>query len=220
MRKNEIASANNIWNKEGFLMCGLGEKFMFIGKIKHIKKCIRWSCQRVIRGYSDYDKWNMYSFLQNLIPEMLQDLRDNRHGSPGYLGENNTNDKGILVNDTCHDEWDKLLDHMIFLWKESAENTCTRKNPYEEEYDKAHAEFTDKYGLLGEKLQTEEELEENRKRGGCTMHFMRELPEYKEISEKYHAEELELDTYRLWWSTLSSIRLYRTRDSHAISGIA
>ena len=198
MRKKKISSANNIWNKEGFLMCGLGEQCMFLAKIKHIRKCIRWSYQRVVRGYSDYDKWTMYSFLQNLIPEMLQDMRDNRHGSPGYLGENYTNDKGILVNDTCHDEWDKLLDHMIVLWRESAEDTCTRKNPYEEEYDRAHAEFTDKYGFLVEKLQTEEELGENRKRGGgCTMHFMDELTEYKDISDKYNAEELELDTYRL-----------------------
>ena len=198
MWSKKISSANNIWNKEGFLMCGLGEKFMFTGKIKHIKKCICWSYQRATRGYSDYDKWHMYSFLQNLIPEMLQDMRNNRHGSPSYLGENYTNADGILVNDTCHDEWNKLLDHMIFLWRESAEDTCTRKNPYEEEYDKAHAEFTDKYGLLGEKLQTEEELKEKRKRGGgCTMHFMDEIPEYKDIWEKYNVEELELDAYRL-----------------------
>ncbi|MBP3677645.1 MAG: hypothetical protein J6I97_04795 [Agathobacter sp.] len=197
MRKKKMPSANNLWNKEGFLMCRLGENCMLVAKIKHFKKCISWSYQRAIRGYSDYDKWNMYSFLQNLIPEMLQDMRDNRHGSPGYLGENYTNDKGILVNDTCHDEWDKLLDHMIFLWKESAEDTCTRKNPYEEEYDKAHREFEARYGFLGEKLQTEEELEENRKRGGGTIHFMDEMPEYKDIWEKYNAKELELDTYRL-----------------------
>lgn len=71
MRKKKKSSANNIWNKEGFLMCGLGEKCMFLAKIKYIKKCICWSYQRTTRGYSDYDKWNMYSFLQTLIPEML-----------------------------------------------------------------------------------------------------------------------------------------------------
>lgn len=98
-----------------------------------LRKCIRWSYQRVTRGYADCDKWDMYTFLQILIPEMLQDMRDNRHGSPSYLGENYTNADGILVNDTCHDEWDKILNYMIFLWRESAEDTCTRKNPYEEE---------------------------------------------------------------------------------------
>lgn len=195
--EKKIYSANNIWDKEGFLMCGLGEKHKIIAKIKYIRKCIRWSWQRIIRGYADCDKWSMYNFLQNLIPEMLQDMRNNRHGSPGYLGENYTNSEGILVNDTCHDEWDKLLDCMIFLWREANEDTCCRKNAYEEEYNKAREEFTEKYGFLGEKLQTETELEENRKRGGGgTVHFMRELPEYEELSERYFEEELMLDTYR------------------------
>ena len=128
---------------------------------------------------------------------MLQDLRDERHGSPAYLGKNYTNEDGILVNNTCLEEWDSTLDRMIFLWRESNEYACTRKNPYEEEHQKAHEEFTEKYGLLGEKLQTEEELAENRKRGGGgTVHFMRELPEYKEISDKYFEEKRKLEEYQ------------------------
>ena len=48
-----------------------------------------------------------------------------------------------------------------------------------------------------EKLQTEAELEKNRKRGGGgTVHFMKELPEYKEISDKYFEEERRLEEYR------------------------
>ena len=58
-------------------------------------------------------------------------------------------------------------------------------------------EFHDKYGLFGSKLQTEKELEENKKRGGGgTVHFMNELPEYKEISEKYDEEQRHLEEYR------------------------
>ena len=60
----------------------------------------------------------------------------------------------------------KILDKMIFLWRESKEETCSLKNPYEAEYDKASDEFHKKYGDFGFKLQTEEELEANRKRGG------------------------------------------------------
>lgn len=188
---------SNIWNKEGFDMCGLGEKSKFVAKIKHIKRCIKWSKQRIVRGYADIDRWNMFSYLQTLIPDMLQDLRDHRMGSPGYLGENYTNDEGILVNDTCHEEWDKILDRMIFLWRESREETCSRKNPYEAEYDKASDEFHKKYGFFGHKLQTEAELEENKKRGGGgTVHFMDELPEYKDIYEKHRAEERKLEEYR------------------------
>lgn len=189
-------SVNNIWKKEDFQMCGLGEKSKFAAKIKHFKRCIYWSWQRITRGYAECDKWNMYVYLQNLVPEMLQDLRDNRMGSPGYLGENYTNKEGILVNDTCHAEWNKILDHMIFLWRESNEETCERKNPYDEEYGKAYKEFVKRYGLFGEKLQTEEELKESQKHGSRTMHFMDEISEFKEISEKYFAEDKELGKYR------------------------
>ena len=198
-RNNKVLTerTNNIWNKYDFTMCGLGEKSKLLGKIKHIKRCWRWSRQRIVRGYSDSDVWNMHGYLQILIPDMLHNLKDNRHGSPGFLGENYTNDKGILVNDTCHTEWDKILARMIFLWKETSEDTCSKQNPYEDEYTKAFSEFKDKYGMLGEKLQTEEELEENRKRGGGrTAHFMDELPEYKEISDNYHKEASNLEQYR------------------------
>ena len=188
---------NNIWNKEDFRMCGLGKKCKLVAIIKHTWKCLKWSRQRILRGYADCDKWEMFDYLQHLIPDMLQDFRDNRTGSPGYLGENYTNEEGILVNDTCHEEWDKILDQMIYLWKESTEDTCTRKNPYAEEYYKAHREFDKKYGVFGEKLQTEKELEENRKRGGGgKIHFMFEVPEYKDISEKYMEEEHRIDEYR------------------------
>ena len=33
------------------------------------------------------------------------------------------------------------------------------KEPYDEEYGKAYKEFVKRYGLFGEKLQTEEEIE-------------------------------------------------------------
>lgn len=197
-REKELPDrSNNIWNRYDFAMCGLGEKNIVWARIKHIKKCLRWSRQRIVRGYSDCDIWDMYGYLQTLLPDMLQNLKDNRYGSPCFLGENYTNDAGFLVNDTCHAEWDKILDQMIFLWKETSEDTCSKKNAYENEHSKAHSEFTEKYGFLGEKLQTVEELEENRKRGGGgTVHFMDELPEYKEISDKYREEERKLEQYR------------------------
>ena len=82
---------------------------------------------------------------------MLQTLKDTRMGSPGFLGENYTDEDGMLVNDTCHEEWDSILDKMIFLWREAREETCSKKNIYDEEHSKA----------------------------------MDELPEYKDISDKY-----------------------------------
>lgn len=187
---------NSVWQRDGFCMCGLDKKCKIIDRIMYFKRCIKWSWQRIVRGYSDYDKWGMYGYLQKLIPDMLQDLRNSRMGSPGYLGENYTNEKGILVNDKCHAEWDEILDRMIFLWREIDEDTCSKKNPYDKEYSDAMREFTDQYGMLGEKLQTEKELENNKMSGNHTIHFMNELPQYKEISDKYQEEERKLEKYR------------------------
>lgn len=196
-KSDTIDSGMNIWNKTDFAMAGLGKRCKACAKIRHFFKCIKWSRQRIRRGYADCDVWDMYSYLQNLLPDMLQNLKTNRHGSPGYLGTNYTNADGILVNDDCHAEWDKILARMIFLWRESNEDTCQKKNPYEEEHMKNFEEFNEKYGLLGEKLQTKEELEENKRRGGGgTVHFMSEIPEYREIDEKYREEEKKLEKYR------------------------
>lgn len=132
----------------------------------------------------------MDDYLQRLVPDMLQDLKDNRNGSPSYLGENYTNEEGILVNDTCHDEWDKILDNMIFLWRESNEETCKRINPYYDEYDKAFEEFTEKYGILGDKLRTEAELENDKKFRVRMGHFMDEL--YKLLNYKSNDKYLTI----------------------------
>lgn len=182
---------NSVWNTEAFRMSGLGEKLPIIGKVKYIKNCIKWSWQIITRGYCDRDVWNMCFYLQTLLPDMLQTLKDKRVGSPGSLGENYVNKDGIVVNDKCHEEWDNILTEMIYLWRETSENTCSRKNHYEEEFNKSSDEFHKKYGLFGEKLQTEEE----KQNGRHVLHFMSEVLEYSEISEKYRSEEKQLMNY-------------------------
>ena len=57
-------------------------------------------------------------------------------------------------------------------------------------------DFHKKYGTFGEHLRTKKELEKNKKRGDRTVHFMDELREYKDITDKYHKKEIELDKYR------------------------
>ena len=52
-------------------------------------------------------------------------------GSPASLGDNYVNEEGVLVNDKCHEEWDAVLDKMIFLLGEMDEESCTKKNPHE-----------------------------------------------------------------------------------------
>ncbi len=196
MKNNKDNNQLSIWNSYGFAMCGLGKRFKFISKIKYFFRCIKWSKQRVKRGFSDNDVWNMYSHLEELIPAMLQHLKDNRVGSPIILDKNNTDNNVIMQNDSCHEEWDKVLDQMIFLWREMNEETCSKKNPYQEEYDKAFDEFHKRYGVLGEGLETEEEKEKAKKTGTRRMHFMSEVPEFEEINRLYLEEEKKLEKYR------------------------
>lgn len=184
MKRFEDASRLNVWNGNGFAMCGLGEKSRMLAKIKHFFRCIKWSKQRATRGFADSDVWSMQGYIQELMPAMLKHLKDNRMGSPARLGEN------------CHEEWDKILDRMIFLWNELDEDTCSKKNPYEEAHTKAFSEFSKKYGFLGQGLETEEEKEKNKKTGGHYVHFMREVPEYAEIDRLYDEEERKLEKYR------------------------
>lgn len=192
----EDDSLLNIWNGNGFVMCGLGKKSRMLAKIKHFFRCIKWSKQRAKRGFADSDVWSMYTYLEELMPAMLQYLKDNRMGSPAMLGQNYTDEHGIMQNDACHKEWDKILDRMIFLWRELDEETCSEKNKYEKEYSKASDEFFDKYGFFGEGLETEEEKEKAKKTGSRRVHFMSELPEYEEISRLHMEEEKRLVEYR------------------------
>lgn len=148
--------------------------------------------QRIRRGFCDRDLYDIGDWFLDLAPEMLSQFKKQRHGSPGCLGENHPNEKGIMVNETCHAEWDDILDKMIFLLRESRETTCQRKNPYEDEHAKIFEEFSSKYGLLGEKLCFPEESKGKFR----TMHFPSELPEYQEIEEKYMEEERKLEEYR------------------------
>ena len=72
----EVRDPMNIWNKYDFAMSDLGKKSKILAKIKHFFKCVKWSKQRITRGYCDCDVWEMFSFLQTLIPDMLQTLKD------------------------------------------------------------------------------------------------------------------------------------------------
>lgn len=65
-------------------MCGLGGENRLLVRVKHIKRCLKWNRKRIVRGYSDMDKRNMYAYLQTLISDMLQRLRDHRMSSPHF----------------------------------------------------------------------------------------------------------------------------------------
>lgn len=121
-KRNEITEAahtNNVWNRYIFASEVMGKRFISPWRlVKYLKRNLKWSWQRIVRGFSDGDIWRMHDYLQMQIPNMLQYLKDYRIGSPVSL---------------------------IFWWRESYEYSSSRKNPYEKEYYEVLSEFYKKY---------------------------------------------------------------------------
>ena len=124
-----------------------------LGWIKRWKEDIICICQRLRYGYCYRDAWAIDQWFLVIIPNMLNDLRINGHGYPGSF--TGTEEENVR-------KWNRILEHMEFLFREANEETCHRKNPYEEAYDQAREAFTRKYGMFGEKLKTEEEKEQEK----------------------------------------------------------
>ena len=144
-----------------------------IENFKRWKRNIKYIYQRVKYGYCDRDVWSIDYWFLNVVPSMLEDLRDNAHGCPprGRL------DAKILDGDDMG-EWKKILSEMVFLFREANEETCLRLNSYEDEYQKARDEFEEK-----EKGLTKRDIFQN-------------MPENKDIVDKYLDESHKITAYR------------------------
>ena len=137
--------------------------------------------QRYERGYADIDVWDISEWFIDIVTPMLRQLRNTHHGSPSYLGKNYVDENGNMINPDCHEEWDKILERMIFLLGEMKEETRSVSNPYADEYDKVLEEFQEKYQQKGN--------------GDRKFHSLREIPEYKAVQHKYIEKEKELEQY-------------------------
>ena len=139
-----------------------------LGWIKRWKEDIICICQRLRYGYCYRDAWAIDQWFLVIIPNMLNDLRINGHGYPGSF--TGTEEENVR-------KWNRILEHMEFLFREANEETCHRKNPYEEAYDQAREAFTRKYGMFGEKLKTEEEKEQAKADMGKMLDYIDKLNE-------------------------------------------
>ena len=137
--------------------------------VKNVKlffRHIKWSWQRIHRGYSDYDVGDIDIWFNLIIPDMLLDFKNNAEGYPMRLQyefyEKHKEEIGMSYEDflasisefsPTHNEWSELMeeqcrkrggdiiDEMRFLFLESNENTCT-KYPY---YEMNSYEYSRKY---------------------------------------------------------------------------
>ena len=154
---------------------------------------IKYAYQRVKYGYCDRDVWDIDDWFLDIVPDMLEDLRITSHGYPSILAESDSEE---TISEEATQKWDDILSEMAYLLREASENTCSKKNRYEDQVDIARDEFSRKYGILGEKLRTLKEIEQDEKKKVLTMHSPDELPENKELWTRYLEEEHLIQDYR------------------------
>ena len=143
------------------------KRYVF-GVFRQLLKDIRFSWQRVWRGYCDFDRYSIYDWFLTIMPGMLSEYKEKRHGSP-YMGEGDN-----------EADWNAVLDRMIFLLREADERTCSHANRYEADFEKALEEFDKRPNKPKDNI----------------VHFPDELREYKEISRLYLEEEKRIYEYR------------------------
>ena len=79
---NTQNNITNIWRASGFHDSIIGKKNKPLSLIQHFCHCVKWTYQRAAKGYCDSDVWEMFSYLQTLLPNMLQEFRDTHTGAP------------------------------------------------------------------------------------------------------------------------------------------
>lgn len=89
-------------------------RLLFVEVPGHFCRKVKWAWQRQRKGYSDYDRWSLDSFILSWLPEAVKDLRENAHGFPMTMyGEDFTPwDHGVRTSeedDAALDAWRNIL---------------------------------------------------------------------------------------------------------------
>ncbi|WP_022765277.1 hypothetical protein [Butyrivibrio sp. XPD2006] len=163
-------------------------------------RSIKYIYQRAKYGYCDSDTWSIDYWFLSVVPEMLERLMENTSSYPCTPGAGPHAIYGTGAPKDVDDEgakaWEDVLSEMIFLFREANEETCTKRNKYEAEYDSAMEKFEAKYGIFGEKLRTEKEKRDTLEHRGYRMYTMADVPEFAYIDKNYYDENRKIEEYR------------------------
>ena len=182
--------------------------------------------QRYERGYSDSDVWNMFDWFIDTARPILKQLVKEHHGFPSTLDvdyfekhkqelgvesydewvvwPHDENSEGYRIrseaNKSCSQQWEDILNRLIFLLDEMDENTCSLHNPYEEKWWDYHQQFSKKYPKHGDELKTDEELQRDRE-SHTWLHVGPERDpdfgdDYKKITKKFLDYDRKIAKYR------------------------
>ena len=178
--------------------------------VKWVKRFLRhwkWAYQRAVRGYADCDAWDVRSWFLGVMPGILETFAKDLHSFPAVTNPEDPHwaeSKPVMLAEDVTDDpadqasqlyrtWQDTLRGMAAKFRDADESTCSVLNPVEAEWIAMYDAFDSQYGFLGSKLD-----EGSTKKGFHTVHFPSEVcEEWKEISDRYLAEEQKLAEYRI-----------------------
>lgn len=92
--------------------------------IKHFFRCFKYAYQRAIKGYCDWDKWDLDLFYTYLFINSLRDYVDHAMGWPGN------------AEFPTPESWEAYIKEMAQHFENSLESSTDGKNPYDEDFQK------------------------------------------------------------------------------------
>lgn len=109
-------------------------------KIKNFFRKIKFAFQRVKRGFSDYDVWDIDMWFCKTVPAMLERLAETTHGYPHQFWQAYNIDvaNGAMTtheaDEAAYKNWQMTLYQMADALREAHECTRKKSNPYEHAY--------------------------------------------------------------------------------------
>lgn len=93
----------------------------WIHKKTYCFRCIKYGHQRIRRGYSDEDVWDIDRWFYRVVIPMIDQHRRSTQGVPNKIAENYCDENGNLDDKVAMAAWDRELRKMIWLFRESDE---------------------------------------------------------------------------------------------------
>lgn len=146
--------------------------------------------QRKEKGYCDQDLNDISYWFLTVVPNMLTEFNENRHGYPSNLEDR---------------EWTKIINQMIYYFREANEETCSRQDEVHELTDKyINFELPDyilKYGGISTENVTIKDCDEWNKANERNWNKFRicepdKYREYEQIKSDLLAKDIEIYQYR------------------------
>ena len=155
--------------------------------IKEFPQDIKHIYQRARKGYSFRDVWSIDYWFMDILPNMLTDHKKNKRGCPAqFVKSDDEQDFEKGMND-----WQNVLDRMIFCFREMNDDTCSMKNEFEEEYRRQRNKPNE-----GKPFKDWFVPSERKDENGKQLYELITGEVEPELEEKYRNKTLEIQEYR------------------------